>query len=252
MGNCCCNNEDSKYEIKASDSIELDNKKMINFPMTNIPSKETSVKTQKQANIDLIALHAPPSDKAKQKRKMNSMARGVEDIIASLPNFKIPSNLGKSGNLEPEGPVLGPYEYNDGSTYKGQFFNGERHGLGTLIWQDGSVYKGQFRNDKCHGKGFLVHAEGDAYQGSWSEDRAHGYGYYIDSNGTSYEGDWRLDAQHGYGEEKWENGRVYKGNFFSSEKHGYGVFQWEDGSKYKGNFNHNKLDGEGKDLAWLT
>lgn len=246
MGNCCCNNEESKNEVNATESGEVFKSGFKNLPITNFPTKEISIKTNKLLRAEEKNEHAPGTDKAVKAEKMNSIGDRVKMVLDSLPNFNIPSYTKAQNKNSSEIAFLGPYLYNDKSTYEGQYLHGERHGVGVVIWQDGSIYKGEFKNDKCHGKGILVHTEGDAYQGEWNEDKAHGFGYYIDSKGTSYEGDWKMDAQHGYGIETWANGRTYKGNFFASEKHGFGSFEWEDGSKYKGNFKHNKLHGKGK------
>jgi len=35
-------------------------------------------------------------------------------------------------------PVLGPYRFNDGATYQGQFRSGLRTGWGTVVYPDGS------------------------------------------------------------------------------------------------------------------
>lgn len=48
-------------------------------------------------------------------------------------------------------PVLGPYKYQNGATYKGQYKFGQRSGYGTLVWDDGSIYEGFWENDMSNG-----------------------------------------------------------------------------------------------------
>ena len=62
-------------------------------------------------------------------------------------------------------PVLGPYRYEDGSTYLGQYKNGLRHGEGRQIFTDGSLYEGFWRYDKVDMKGRMISKVGDFYEG---------------------------------------------------------------------------------------
>ncbi|EGR32220.1 p38 protein, putative, partial [Ichthyophthirius multifiliis] len=43
-------------------------------------------------------------------------------------------------------PKLGPYQFENGSIYIGQWKEGQRHGHGTQYWSDGSIYEGYWRN----------------------------------------------------------------------------------------------------------
>lgn len=52
---------------------------------------------------------------------------------------------------------IGTRFYPDGSSYEGQWVNGQRHGFGTKINPDGSSYKGQWQFDKKTGKGLLIY-----------------------------------------------------------------------------------------------
>ena len=50
-------------------------------------------------------------------------------------------------------PELGPYKYENGATFIGQYKYSKRHGEGKQVWQDGSCYEGQWKNNKTNGKG---------------------------------------------------------------------------------------------------
>ena len=41
----------------------------------------------------------------------------------------------------------------NGAKYEGQYKDGKRNGLGTLIYANGAKYEGQFKDDKRHGQG---------------------------------------------------------------------------------------------------
>ncbi len=43
-----------------------------------------------------------------------------------------------------------------GTTYKGQFLDGNREGIGIIIWMDGDKYEGQFKKNKYHGRGTIT------------------------------------------------------------------------------------------------
>ena len=55
-------------------------------------------------------------------------------------------------------PRLGPYEFENGAVYIGQWRQGVRHGRGKQYWNDGSFYEGYWRNNMANGKGRLIHA----------------------------------------------------------------------------------------------
>lgn len=101
-------------------------------------------------------------------------------FLTPLATGKVKELIKKFKNF----PMLGPFKYPDGSTYYGQYKQGQKYGYGEQIWQDGSLYQGFFEEDKCHGQGRLIHSEGDAYQGDWIEDQASGEGYYLHRDGT--------------------------------------------------------------------
>ena len=46
--------------------------------------------------------------------------------------------------------------YSNGDFYEGQFFNGLRHGNGTMKYYNGAQYRGGFRNDNREGKGEYI------------------------------------------------------------------------------------------------
>jgi len=43
--------------------------------------------------------------------------------------------------------------YPDGSTYDGQWLEGDRCGVGTYTFRNGDIYEGEWKDDQKHGKG---------------------------------------------------------------------------------------------------
>ncbi|KAL4508042.1 hypothetical protein ABPG72_021415 [Tetrahymena utriculariae] len=203
------------------------------------PSDVTQPATTGQENANP---HAPPSQ--------------VAWPIKEIPNFlneKGRKTLQEQGDFiydedeagDQDLPKLGPYQFDNGSVYEGQWKNGQRHGRGVQYWSDGSVYEGYWRNNMAQGKGRLIHSDGDVFIGRWKEDKANGKGKYLHMDGAVYEGDWMDDKQHGKGVEEWPDGARYEGDYVDGKKHGYGKFHWADGSTYVGEFYKNNIHGKG-------
>ena len=224
MGNCC-SNEQKKDENYALGKQKRDGLRHISEPDE----------------------HAPLPDCTEEVDAMNPLNPKVNETLNKLPKFKhTPDN--DYSTL----PVLGPYKYENGATYTGQYKNGMRTGKGKQIWMDGSVYEGFWENDQSNGHGRLVHLEGDVYEGEWVDDKAHGKGKYTHTDGTTYIGDWQNDKQNGFGKETWADGSTYEGEYRDSLKHGNGVFIWNDKSRYEGQFNRNDIQGEGNLALLMT
>lgn len=61
----------------------------------------------------------------------------------------------------------GELKYQDGSTWQGDFLNGQPHGNGTLIYVGGNKYKGEFSNHAPNGEGVMYFANGQVAGGTW-------------------------------------------------------------------------------------
>lgn len=94
-------------------------------------------------------------------------------------------------NTEVDLPTFGPWKYEDGSTYQGQYRMGLREGQGRLVTKDGSIYEGQFKQDKRHGLGAMYSSFGCGYIGEWQNGKKHGRGTHYYSTGHNYQGVWK-------------------------------------------------------------
>lgn len=175
----------------------------------------------------------PYSDSAKER--MN---------ITPLSNFGVDPNLASN-------PTFGPYVYENGNTYEGQYREGLREGAGEETTPNGDLYIGQWMRDMKHGRGRMVLANGDFYEGEFYENKAHGNGTYTRGFGedtTSYDGEFKNGEQYGYGVETYPGGACYKGDFVRNIKQGKGEFHFPDQTIYKGDFKDNLANGKGKFL----
>lgn len=61
---------------------------------------------------------------------------------------------------------------------------------------DGTEYRGEWLNDQRHGQGNSVYPNGDRYEGGWVEGKRRGLGTVSYSDGGTYHGEFQEDAAH--------------------------------------------------------
>ncbi|KER19446.1 hypothetical protein T265_11779 [Opisthorchis viverrini] len=141
---------------------------------------------------------------------------------------------------------VGRFDFDDGGTYIGQWFQGYAHGLGLAIGPNGvGEYSGEWESgfETC---GVYIWPSGNRYTGTWSNGKRHGNGQQIRgkwvyqgqfTNGTcgpfgvksatncitSYEGSWNMNRFEGFGVETCSDGSVYAGEWNKGLRHGLGV-----------------------------
>ena len=82
--------------------------------------------------------------------------------------------------------------YPNGLQYKGEFKDGERHGIGTLTYPEGDKWTGEWRDGKkLTGEGTVNFADGSKYVGGLREGIYHDQGIYTHANGFKYIGEFR-------------------------------------------------------------
>mmetsp|Transcript_12372 Transcript_12372/g.29068 ORF Transcript_12372/g.29068 Transcript_12372/m.29068 type:complete len:249 (+) Transcript_12372:80-826(+) len=136
--------------------------------------------------------------------------------------------------------------YDDGSTYYGQVYEGRRHGQGT--WHSPSMqYEGQWHSDVQHGDGVQIWADGGCYTGQFSHGKFSGTGRmsWKTTTGTHvYEGQYVDDLKHGFGKFQWADGRVYEGEWRNGKRHGKGSFLSASGKVTTGIWASDKFSKE--------
>ena len=95
--------------------------------------------------------------------------------------------------------------------YEGDWFQGKRHGKGTLYYRSGECYKGDFVLDRCHGMGQYTYANGDVHYGEWYNGRKQGKGVLVTKGRRCnvFKGFWSEDAREGLGTIFWTDS-MYK------------------------------------------
>jgi hypothetical protein len=138
------------------------------------------------------SLHAPKPEKA---TRVNLMPCPNNPGLALVAERKGAFKFDKDNPEDEHLPTLGPYEFDNGAVFEGQWKEGKRQGKGKQVWKDGSIYEGYWKNDMANGRGRLIHADGDVYEGDWENDKASGIGEYIHIDGATYHGSWKNDKQ---------------------------------------------------------
>jgi hypothetical protein len=130
-----------------------------------------------------------------------SLKENPEDkiIIKGIGKFEFPNGDQYIGELSER--CNGELTYNDGTTYKGQFYKLQKSGLGVETHSDGTVYIGMFKQNVKWGKGRIEFSNGDVYVGSFKNGMRSGIGKYNISSGGEFVGDWKDDHLEGKG--KW-------------------------------------------------
>lgn len=136
-----------------------------------------------------------------------------------------------------------------GTTYVGEWSNGNWNGRGTITFPGGAKYVGEFKNGKADGQGTLIFGQGpfkgDQYVGEFKEDAREGQGTYTRANGDKQAGQWQNGKPNGQGTETLATGKRYVGEFKDGKPSGQGTETWANGDKYVGEFKDGKRNGQG-------
>ncbi|CAH8552429.1 unnamed protein product [Schistosoma turkestanicum] len=140
----------------------------------------------------------------------------------------------------------GRFDFNDGGTYIGNWFQGSAHGLGlatgpngigeysgewnlgfetcgVYLWPNGNMYAGTWIKGKRHGDGVQVRGKW-IYQGEFNAGAFGPYGVKTAINSQAkYEGSWNLNRSEGFGIETCADGSIYAGAWSKGFRHGLGV-----------------------------
>ena len=256
MGNCCQPNLKQERKTNKLNSLNILAKNhIIQEIKTLVTTKIIDTKITKNSKITpeqissgisiCISNHAPSKEKAEKIEEIpQEYIKKLIEPCVDLPPFEFKHS--KKNVINKEKVVLGPYKFEKGEIYIGQFNLGQREGKGAQIWPDGSYYEGYFKADNTHGYGRLVHSNKDVYEGEWESGHACGSGIFYRENGGVFQGEWENDTQNGEGNEKWPDGVEYKGFYTKGLKNGKGEFIWETGDRYIGEFINDNIEGYGE------
>ncbi|CAH8630880.1 unnamed protein product [Schistosoma margrebowiei] len=140
----------------------------------------------------------------------------------------------------------GRFDFNDGGTYIGNWYQGSAHGLGlatgpngvgeysgewnlgfetcgVYLWPNGNMYAGTWIKGKRHGDGIQVRGKW-IYQGEFNSGAFGQYGVKTSINSRAkYEGSWNVNRFEGFGIETCADGSIYAGAWSKGFRHGLGV-----------------------------
>ncbi len=144
-------------------------------------------------------------------------------------------------------PVLGPFIYEDGSVYYGQYNKGKRHGFGHEVLKDGSIYSGYWSFDYKSLYGRFILPTGECISGEIKKGKISGLAESITLDGIVRTGHWEDGKLCGIANELDPKAKThYRGEMKNGVKQGRGVLKFSDGSEYDGEFINNKMTGKGK------
>ncbi len=164
--------------------------------------------------------------------KEPAMARRLYFFILSFL-FLIATTFPESSAQENRQPCMGSIisKWNDCTgafvkvnefSYKGEFKNGKRDGVGILVVLNRKYY-------------------GDSYTGSFKENLMHGSGTYKFRNGDIYIGSFRDGRRNGTGTLVYKNGDKYEGGFVDDKRHGTGIFYLASGLRHEGIWKEDQI-----------
>jgi hypothetical protein len=118
----------------------------------------------------------------------------IPNLVMALPPcpdspipIKSNSDITKNWN-----ECKGSYRLLNGTTFVGEWRNGEQDGQGTYIDASGFSYEGEWKNGIMNGLGkYRDSINGDIYEGQWKDGKRHGQGTFTKSNGDEYSGIWK-------------------------------------------------------------
>ena len=125
----------------------------------------------------------------------------VDEGDKHATSAKIGSKMGKNGKF---GKMT--------IWYKGQFFEGLKHGKGTELLTGGVLYKGEYKNDLRHGNGHLILKKSKReYKGEFAKNQPNGFGETFSRGRKVFEGCFKGGKMNGKGVKFLANGRRLEG-----------------------------------------
>ncbi len=122
--------------------------------------------------------------------------------------------------------------FENGNKYVGMWKFGNINGFGHYTWEQVGSYKGNWFDGKKHGHGTMVWIDGSKYEGEWALDKFNGDGTYYYNNGDVYKGKWKSGEKYGKGIFTWKSGNIYEGNWINGKRTGDGVMTMSNGEKW--------------------
>ncbi|KAJ2952884.1 hypothetical protein O0L34_g7249 [Tuta absoluta] len=135
--------------------------------------------------------------------------------------------------------------------YTGDWHVDKKQGQGFFLTITGKLYEGDWYEGFRHGFGTLSHRQENGvfrldYSGDWVRGKPDGVGWWWYDNGDVYFGHWKHGKRHGYGKMWYHDGSYYVGYWGKGMKKGMGMFVQVDGNRYEGHWEDDKKNGLGR------
>lgn len=146
-------------------------------------------------------------------------------------------------NLQISSRLRNSSTFSNGTSYKGKYVNGKKHGSGEYTTKE-YYFSGNFQNDLPVGPGKLMFFKKGTFEGNFLGDFSKGKGTIIYENGDTYFGEWVDFKKKGKGKMQLSNGNIYEGNFEDDLFEGKGaMYMKEDSKQIEGNWRKGKENG---------
>lgn len=149
-----------------------------------------------------------------------------------------PSGLANKHNC------FGSFTFLNGTSYLGEFKNGNRHGQGRMTYPNGDQLIGDFTEGFVNGKAILIYGNGGKYIGEFKNNRLHGQGTLMFANGDELIGNFKESSIDGWGTLNFTNGNKYVGEFKGNLLNGRGTLTYANGDKLTGEFKDGFINGQ--------
>ena len=118
--------------------------------------------------------------------------------VNNLSDVKNPCIYNGYTNIHNQFDILGYINWpNNKEYYIGEWYNGNRTGIGIYKFSTGDTYFGNFRNAMRSGIGLYAKPKGEFYLGSFENNYRNGLGVHIFENGDFVFGTWANGKIHG-------------------------------------------------------
>ena len=154
------------------------------------------------------------------------------NLVQKIGNFKISGLNGIGIEISNDNDYI----------YFGEFFQNQKHGIGTLKWKDGLICQGNFCNNKLNGYCLIKYPNNQMYQGQLKKGKMDGKGQFFFQNGSKYIGDYKNDKRDGFGIFIWSDVNESDLSEIKLNSSLSGINQF---SAYIGFWSEGKMDGIG-------